>query len=62
MTHLYTSWLAGSGTLSLGKMVPFLHRLVQLAEFALLVRHIIENRMLIGEMIRLDGAILMAAK
>jgi len=47
---------------ALGKMVPFPHRLGQPAEFALLVRHIIENRMLNGEVIRLDGAIRMAAK
>jgi NAD(P)-dependent dehydrogenase (short-subunit alcohol dehydrogenase family) len=47
---------------ALGKMVPFPHRLGQPVEFASLVRHIIENRMLNGEVIRLDGAIRMAAK
>lgn len=47
---------------ALGKMVPFPRRLGQPAEFASLVRHIIENRMLNGEVIRLDGAIRMAAK
>lgn len=47
---------------SLGKMVPFPQRLGQPAEFANLVRHIIENRMLNGEVIRLDGAIRMAAR
>jgi NAD(P)-dependent dehydrogenase (short-subunit alcohol dehydrogenase family) len=47
---------------ALGKMVPFPHRLGQPAEFASLVRHIIENRMLNGEVIRIDGAIRMAAK
>lgn len=47
---------------SLGKMVPFPQRLGQPAEFATLVRHIIENRMLNGEVIRLDGAIRMAAR
>lgn len=47
---------------SLGKMVPFPQRLGQPAEFASLVRHIIENRMLNGEVIRLDGAIRMAAR
>jgi 3-hydroxyacyl-CoA dehydrogenase/3-hydroxy-2-methylbutyryl-CoA dehydrogenase len=47
---------------ALGKMVPFPQRLGQPAEFASLVRHIIENRMLNGEVIRLDGAIRMAAK
>jgi hypothetical protein len=46
----------------LGKMVPFPPRLGQPAEFASLVRHIIENHMLNGEVIRLDGAIRMAAK
>jgi len=47
---------------ALGKMVPFPPRLGQPAEFAFLVRHIIENHMLNGEVIRLDGAIRMAAK
>lgn len=47
---------------SLGKMVPFPQRLGKPAEFAFLVRHIIENRMLNGEVIRLDGAIRMAAR
>jgi len=47
---------------ALGKMVPFPPRLGQPAEFASLVRHIIENHMLNGEVIRLDGAIRMAAK
>jgi NAD(P)-dependent dehydrogenase (short-subunit alcohol dehydrogenase family) len=47
---------------ALGKMVPFPRRLGRPAEFASLVRHIIENHMLNGEVIRLDGAIRMAAK
>ncbi len=47
---------------SLGKMIPFPQRLGKPDEFAFLVRHIIENRMLNGEVIRLDGAIRMAAK
>lgn len=47
---------------SLGKMVPFPSRLGKPAEFAGLVRHIIENSYLNGEVIRLDGAIRMAAK
>ncbi len=47
---------------SLGKMVPFPSRLGRPAEFAALVRHIIENAYLNGEVIRLDGAIRMAAK
>ena len=47
---------------SLGKMVPFPKRLGKPGEFAMLVQHIIENRMLNGETIRLDGAIRMAPK
>src|SRR5262245_58234613 len=47
---------------SLGKMVPFPPRLGRPAEFASLVREIIQNVMLNGEVIRLDGAIRMAPK
>ncbi len=47
---------------SLGKAVPFPPRLGKPAEFAALVRHIIENAYLNGEVIRLDGAIRMGAK
>lgn len=47
---------------SLGKMVPFPPRLGRPPEFASLVREIIENTMLNGEVIRLDGAIRMAPK
>ena len=47
---------------SLGKMVPFPPRLGRAAEFASLVRAILDNPMLNGEVIRLDGAIRMAAK
>ncbi len=47
---------------ALGKMVPFPRRLGNSAEYAKLARHIIENRMLNGEVIRLDGALRMAAK
>jgi len=39
--------------------VPFPRRLGQPAEFAGLVLHIVENPMLNGETIRLDGAIRM---
>ena len=42
--------------------VPFPPRLGRPAEYAALVRHIVENAMLNGEVIRLDGAIRMAAK
>ncbi len=47
---------------SLGKQVPFPPRLGRPEEFALLVRQIIENPMLNGETIRLDGAIRMAPR
>lgn len=47
---------------SLGKTVPFPSRMGKPAEFAALVRHILENGYLNGEVIRLDGAIRMAAK
>ncbi|MBN9422794.1 MAG: 3-hydroxyacyl-CoA dehydrogenase [Candidatus Accumulibacter sp. 66-26] len=47
---------------ALGKMVPFPSRLGKPAEYAALVRHIMENTMLNGEVIRLDGAIRMAPK
>ncbi|MCX7860575.1 MAG: SDR family NAD(P)-dependent oxidoreductase [Chloroflexus sp.] len=47
---------------SLGAQVPFPSRLGRPAEYAALVQHIIENPMLNGEVIRLDGAIRMAPK
>ena len=47
---------------ALGAAVPFPPRLGRPAEYAALVRHIVENAMLNGEVIRLDGAIRMAAK
>lgn len=47
---------------ALGMMVPFPSRLGKPAEYAALVRHICENTMLNGEVIRLDGAIRMAPK
>jgi NAD(P)-dependent dehydrogenase (short-subunit alcohol dehydrogenase family) len=47
---------------SLGKQVPFPSRLGKPAEYAQLARAIIENEMLNGETIRLDGAIRMAPK
>lgn len=47
---------------SLGGTVPFPPRLGQPAEYAALVRHIVENPMLNGETIRLDGALRMAPK
>jgi NAD(P)-dependent dehydrogenase (short-subunit alcohol dehydrogenase family) len=39
--------------------VPHPHRLGRPDEFALLVRHVIENQMLNGEVVRLDGALRM---
>jgi len=47
---------------ALGKMVPFPARLGRPSEYAALARHIIENEMLNGETIRLDGAIRLAPK
>ncbi|AGT11236.1 3-hydroxyacyl-CoA dehydrogenase [Paracoccus aminophilus] len=47
---------------ALGASVPFPSRLGDPAEYAALVRHILENQMLNGEVIRLDGALRMAAK
>lgn len=47
---------------SLGKQVPFPSRLGKPSEFASLVQHIVENEMLNGEVIRLDGAIRMNSK
>ena len=44
---------------SLGKQVPFPSRLGQPPEYAALAAHIMENAMLNGETIRLDGAIRM---
>jgi NAD(P)-dependent dehydrogenase (short-subunit alcohol dehydrogenase family) len=47
---------------ALGKSVPFPPRLGRPSEFAALVRHICENSMLNGEVIRLDGALRMGAR
>lgn len=47
---------------SLGKSVPFPSRLGRPEEYAGLVRHICENRMLNGTVIRLDGALRMGAR
>ncbi len=47
---------------ALGKMVPFPSRLGKPAEYAQLAKSIIENAMLNGETIRLDGAIRMQPK
>ena len=47
---------------SLGAQVPMPSRLGDPREYAALVRHIVENPMLNGEVIRLDGAIRMAPR
>ena len=47
---------------ALGKSVPFPPRLGRPEEYAALAQHIIENEMLNGETIRLDGALRMAPK
>lgn len=47
---------------SLAASVPFPHRLAKPEEFAKLAQHIIENPMLNGEVIRLDGALRMAPR
>jgi len=47
---------------SLGAQVPFPSRLGKPDEYAALMKHIVENSMLNGEVIRLDGAIRMAPK
>ena len=60
-----TPMLAGlpeAARLSLGQQVPFPSRLGRPDEYAALAQHIIENPMLNGEVIRLDGAIRMAPK
>ena len=47
---------------SLGQQVPFPPRLGRPDEFAALAQHVVENDMLNGEVIRLDGALRMAPK
>jgi NAD(P)-dependent dehydrogenase (short-subunit alcohol dehydrogenase family) len=47
---------------SLGNQVPFPSRLGRPEEYAALVRHIVENDLINGEVIRLDGAIRMAPR
>ena len=60
-----TPLLAGlpeAARISLGQQVPFPPRLGHPEEFAALAQHIVENPMLNGETIRLDGAIRMAPR
>jgi NAD(P)-dependent dehydrogenase (short-subunit alcohol dehydrogenase family) len=47
---------------ALGAQVPFPSRLGKPSEFAAMVRQIVENPMLNGETVRLDGALRMAAR
>jgi NAD(P)-dependent dehydrogenase (short-subunit alcohol dehydrogenase family) len=47
---------------ALGESVPHPHRLGTPAEYAALAAHIVENPMLNGEVIRLDGALRMAPR
>jgi NAD(P)-dependent dehydrogenase (short-subunit alcohol dehydrogenase family) len=54
--------LSDEARASLGAQVPFPPRLGKPGEYAALVRHIVENPMLNGEVIRLDGAMRMAAQ
>jgi NAD(P)-dependent dehydrogenase (short-subunit alcohol dehydrogenase family) len=54
--------LPEAARVSLAEQVPFPPRLGRPEEYAALVRHIFENEMLNGEVIRLDGAIRMAPK
>lgn len=48
--------------ISLGQQVPFPSRLGRSDEYAALVQHIVENTMINGETIRLDGALRMAPR
>ena len=60
-----TPMMAGlpeNARVSLGEQVPFPSRLGKPEEYADLVKHIVENEMLNGEVIRLDGAIRMAPR
>ena len=59
---LATAGLPQAARDSLATQVPFPPRLGNPPEYAALVKHIIENEMLNGEVIRLDGAIRMGPK
>lgn len=54
--------LSDAARASLGEQVPFPPRLGRPEEYAALVRHIVENEVLNGEVIRLDGALRMTAR
>ncbi len=57
-----TAALPEPARISLGQQVPFPSRLGDPAEYAHLAQAIIENEMMNGETIRLDGAIRMSPK
>lgn len=61
MTPLFNS-LSPAAIASLGSQVPHPNRLGRPEEYASLVAHVIENPMINGETIRLDGAIRMAPR
>lgn len=54
--------LPEAARVSLGQQVPFPSRLGRADEYGALVRHVVENEMLNGEVIRLDGALRMAPR
>jgi len=54
--------LPEAARVSLGQQVPFPSRLGKPTEYAALARHIIENEMMNGEVIRIDGALRMAPR
>jgi NAD(P)-dependent dehydrogenase (short-subunit alcohol dehydrogenase family) len=54
--------LPEAARVSLGQQVPFPSRLGRPTEYASLARHIIENEMINGEVIRIDGALRMAPR
>jgi NAD(P)-dependent dehydrogenase (short-subunit alcohol dehydrogenase family) len=54
--------LPEAARMSLAQQVPFPSRLGRPTEYGALARHIIENEMLKGEVIRLDGALRMAPR
>ena len=61
LTPLFDT-LSDEAKQSLAASVPFPSRLGDPSEYAVLARHIVENAMLNGETIRLDGAIRMAPR
>ena len=62
MVALLLAALPEEAKASLGKQVPFPPRLGHPDEYAMFVRQVLENPMLNGETVRLDGAIRMAPR